>query len=380
MKILHIITNLKQGGAESVLYRLVSASSDHLTHEVISLVSEDYYGPLLRRCGVRVHSLSMSPGRITWSDLRTLFHIIQSFQPDVVQTWMYHANFLGGMIAKVSSTAPVVWSVHHSDLGSAYNSRMTRFVAKLTAWLSPWLPAAIVYVSRSAAHQHHLFGFCDAKTIIIENGIDLSEFQIIPSARLRLRTEWGVEQDEQLIGCVARWDVYKDHRNLFQALSILSTKRKPVRCVLAGVGMEADNTDLISLIDEHLLSDKMILLGSRQDIPSIMSAIDLHVLPSIGEGFGNVTVEAMACGTPCVTTDVGAGARIVGDTGWVVPPANPTGLAAAMIDALDRIRQDEAGQIHVACRQRIEQNFSIDTMRSAYLDVWSGKKPDGRPL
>jgi glycosyltransferase involved in cell wall biosynthesis len=143
------------------------------------------------------------------------------------------------------------------------------------------------------------------------------------------------------------------------------------QCVLVGSGMDSGNAYLLALVKDFNLVNKVRMAGARNDIPCVMNAIDLHVLSSIGEGFGNVTVEAMACGTPCVTTDVGGGALIVGDTGWVVPPQDARALASAIEEAMALLSQEGKYARSARCRERIEQGFGIDLMVNAYLSVWS---------
>ena len=175
-----------------------------------------------------------------------------------------------------------------------------------------------------------------------------------------------------LLGSVARWDPQKDHANLLRALALLSQNGLDFRCVLAGPGIEPSNNALLQLISESNLADKVFLLGPRDDVPDIMNALDLHVLSSsYGEAFPNVVAEAMACGTPCVVTDVGDAAAIAGDTGWVAPPGNSRALAQSIDQALLAVLSPLQGKISSESRQRIAGRFGIEQMVASYRNIWS---------
>lgn len=372
MRLLHIITGLNQGGAETALYRLVSASSSSVCHTVVSMLDEGVYGHRLRVCGVTVHTLNMPRGRLTPRGLCRLYRVIREARPDVVQTWMYHADMVGGLTARLAGSARVVWGIRHSNLDPEVTRASTRIVAKLSAWLSGCFPAVIVCNSEEAARVHQRLGYCADKLVVIPNGYDFDRFAPDHDTRKRVRREWSMADDELLIGMVARWDPQKDHANLLRALALLAEKGIFFRCALVGTGMDASNSTLESLIHAHGLHDRMFLVGPRDDIPAVMNALDVFVLSSIGEAFPNVVAEAMACGTPCVVTDVGDAALIVGDTGWVVPPSNPISLSDTINAALTTVAS-EGREVRVeSCRARIAEHFSMERMVDAYMALWTG--------
>ncbi len=368
MKVFHIITGLEQGGAEMVLYQLIKATRETIQHEVVALGGEGYYGPRLRACGVLVHHLEMRRGRISWVGLWRLYTLLTASKADIMQTWMYHANLLGGLVARLAGVRAVVWSVHNLNLDQHLVRLPTRIIGYVSGWLSPILQNAIVYVGDNAARFHHRIGYRSAKARVISNGVDVRAFRVMADKGRLLREELGISPDDFLLGFVARWDKYKDHRNLFAALSRLN--KDHWRCILVGPEMDENNRELMAALSDHDLPDKIILAGARDDIPVVMNALDLHILSSVGEGFGNVTAEAMACGTPCVTTDVGSGAAIVGDTGWVVPAASPSALAQAIQAGRAAIENVGKSSLGPACRKRIEDHFSLEAMAESYVGLW----------
>jgi glycosyltransferase involved in cell wall biosynthesis len=277
------------------------------------------------------------------------------------------------MIARLAGIRAVCWGIHNSNLSSAMSSKSARFAAHLCAWLSSWLPAAIVSCSERAARVHQNLGYRASKFAVIPNGYDLSLFSPQPHARNTLRSEWGVAPQVPVLGMIARWHPEKDHANLLAALALLTKDGRDFRCVLAGTGMEQSNAVLRKLISESTLEDKVLLLGPRDGIPDVMNALDIHVLSSCGEAFPNVVAEAMACGTPCVVTDVGDAALIVAGTGWVVPPGDSYALARSIEQAVLAIQSSQREKISQACRQRIVECFGIERMAAAYQDIWSGR-------
>jgi glycosyltransferase involved in cell wall biosynthesis len=286
---------------------------------------------------------------------------------------MYHADLVGGLAARWSLHCPVVWGIRNSNLDPQKTSRSTRLVVKICALLSRWIPAIIVSCSQQAAQVHRELGYRADRFRVIPNGYDLKRLAPDLASRSRQRQEWGVAEDELLLGMVARWDPQKDHANLFAALSLLAQAGCYVRCVLAGPGMTAETPRLMRLVHRYQLQDRLILNGPSDDVPSVMNALDVLVLSSeYGEAFPNVVAEAMACGTPCVVTDVGDAAYIVSDNGWVVPPADPRALAEAIGQALKAVSSRGKTALGLAARERIAERFSMESVTRRYTELYEG--------
>jgi glycosyltransferase involved in cell wall biosynthesis len=369
VKILHVITTLGQGGAEAVLFRLIVASTPALEHVVISMSGDAYYVPKLRAAGIEVLTLNMPRGRLTLSGLLRLRRLIIDAHPDVVQTWMYHADLVGGLVARWAGV-PVVWGVRNSNLDADRSSASARIVARVCSLISNWLPEAIICCSEKAARIHQVIGYCAEKFVIIPNGVDLTRFAPDAAMRMRTRMAWGIQPDQTLLGMVARWDPQKDHDTLLHALAHLTNRGVIFRFVLVGTDMSPDNAELCGNIDRLGLRDWIILAGPHEDIPAVMNAIDLHVLSSAGEAFPNVVAEAMACSTPSVVTDVGDSAQIVGTTGWVVPPKNAEALAHGIQEALIALGASGRKVLGQPGRTRIEERFGLKKMVGAYVALW----------
>ena len=371
MQVLHIITDFDDGGAQAVLYRFITADSKN-THQVISLMNTGWYGDRLLALGVRVHSLDLPKSRLTIAGVTKLYQLIRQIDPDTIQTWMYHSDLIGSIVARLAGKKVIVWGIHNTNLDPAKTALSTRLIVRACAVLSG-VPRKIISCSQEGVKVHTALGYQPQKMVTIPNGYDVSEFSPKPECRSELRRQWQIADDTTLLGMVARWNPQKDHANLIAALAHLKTQTQtPWHCVLVGSNLDADNQVLTELLALHGISDRVTLLGIRNDIPAVMNALDVHVLSSAyGEAFPNVVAEAMACETPCIVTAVGDSALIVGDTGWVVPPSNPIELATAMSLAINELALSAWTQRQANCRQRIESNFSLQIMVAKYNEVWN---------
>lgn len=374
MIVLHVITQLSfGGGAEAVLFRLVSADKDN-THVVVSLQKDDDYGELLRNDGVEVFALGMKAGGISPISIYRLWRIIRNTKPDVVQTWMYHSDLLGGITARLAGCKNIVWGIHHTTLDVKGSSRTARLSAWLCARISGFVPSRIISCSNAGVLAHKEMGYSTDNMVVCFNGYDVDEYFPRPFVEVNdWKVKQGIGSDEIVIGMVARWNKQKDHANLIKALEIFSkTCSDPWVCLLAGVEIDRSNEELNALIQTHGIGNRVKLLGKRTDVPDLMSVLDVHVLSSkFGEAFPNVLNEAMASGTPCITTRVGDSEYIVGDAGWVVEPSEPAQLAAALQHAVAEVGGAGWGERCARSRQRVESNFSIKAMVSAYAKIWT---------
>lgn len=370
LRVVHVISGLGQGGAETVLHRLVTAPSQASRNTVISLGDEGVFGARLRAAGVAVHCLNMRPGRLSPAGVWRLYRLLRQLGPDVVQTWMYHADLLGGVVARLAGIRAVSWGIRNSGANLRQGSRSARALAWVCARFSGLVPGVIVSCAQDASLRHQQWGYRADRMLVIPNGYDLSRWQARPQARIDLRANWGLTADTPLIGSVARWNPLKDHANLLRAFALSLAAHPDLRCVLVGLGMDDANAELAALLASLNLRDKVILLGPRDDVPDIMSAIDAHVLSSCAEGFPNVVAEAMAAGALCVVTDVGDAAKIVDGEGWVAPPRNPAALSEAVNQAVATLGTPQASLRAQRGHDRVRHEYSLDNMVAAYQTVW----------
>jgi len=371
MKIVHLISGLERGGAETVLYRLLT-ETDQSVHSsvVISFQRNGEMAGPIRELGVPVYELGMRKGIGDLGALIQLKKLLQQLKPDLIQTWMYHADLIGSLVARMSGNIPVVWGIRHSDLDPQRDSRLTILVAKLASWISRW-PAAIICCSQASLEIHSNMGYKRKRMLVIPNGYDLSLLKKKPESGIEFRREHGVGETVLLIGTAGRYHPQKDQRTFIRAAAILSATRPEVEYVMCGKRVDENNGELSGWIEEDDLVGKVHLLGILTDMPAFYNALDLFTLSSShGEGFPNVVAEAMACEVPAVVTDVGDAALIVGATGRVVPTGDPVALAAAWEEMLRMPVEQRARQGRLA-RERIQQNYSIQRMIERYYEAYS---------
>ncbi|MGP4789275.1 glycosyltransferase family 4 protein [Psychrobacter sp. 1Y11] len=371
MKIVHIITGLNNGGAEGVLFRLCTHDKNN-QHVVISMMDKGKYGALLEKQGITVHCLMLNRNNINFKSLTKLYRLLKQLKPDVVQTWMYHADLIGGLTARFAGYKNIFWNVRNTELKKGSSKNSTIYIAKASALLSHVIPKKIVCCAVNASDIHSELGYDKKKLTVISNGFELNKFSPNDECRNAVITELSLDKVSDIIGMVGRFDPQKDHTNLIKAVHIVVKSRPNLKVLLIGKDMNEDNKTLLDLIKNLNIGKNIIFLDQRTDIPAVMNAMDLHILSSLyGEGFPNVIAEAMACGTPCVTTDVGDSALIVGDLGWVVPVGDSKALANAIITGIKE-KDNKAKWLSrkQAVRQRILNNFDISSMVKNYDDVW----------
>lgn len=360
--VLHVITGLNGGGAEGMLARLVQTPGA-FRQIVVSLIGDGVWGPRLRAADIEVADLGMRRGIPSLGSLWQLVRLIRGLRPVVVQTWMYHADLLGFIAASLARRPPVVWNLRCSNMDLSRYERLTRWVVRASALLSRF-PSAIVVNSASGQRWHSKLGYRPRQWVMLPNGLDINRFEPDPQARKSWRTRLGVCDNTILIGMAARRDPMKDHEGLLKALALTSGK---FACAMVGAGVDAGDSKLASLAAQT--GKPVFLLGYCEDMPGFMSALDIAVLASnFGEGSPNVLLEAMACGVPVVTTDVGDSGDIVGNSGKVVAPGDVAALAAA----LEELAADPAERMRLGrlARERVRAHYNLPHIAKRYQNLW----------
>ena len=369
--VLHIITDLDIGGAERSLVALLGPLEQAgFASTVLSLMPGGALAEVLRRDGIRVHELDLKPGLPSPRTLLRLVRIIRAEQPALVQTWMYHADLLGGVAARAAGRMPVVWGLHNTNLDPRHTKRSTRWVVRACAALSRRVPTRIVSCSDAGVGIHVRQGYAEERILSIPNGFDTTALHPRPAERAAVRAELGIADDAILIGQVARFDPQKDYRNFIQAAGRVAAQRPDVHFMLVGKGCVPENAELAAWIDAAGLRPRCHLLGLRTDAHRLLSALDVAVLSSAyGEAFPLVLGEAMACGVPCVATDVGDAARIIGETGRIVAPRDASALADAVLGLL-ALSSPERATLGTAARARIVAEFSLAAVAARYAALY----------
>lgn len=367
----HLITGLTTGGAEMMLYKFLSrVNRERFNSIVVSLMDGGTLGDGIQSLDIPVFKIGMHPGVPTVTAIWRLINTICKIQPDIIQGWMYHAN-LAAHIANAFSfkRVPIVWNIRHTLYALNYEKKSTAAVIKLLVYLSAF-PNKILYNSKISAAQHQSLGYQTDKTLIIPNGFDTELLKPSIESRDLIRAELGLDSHTVLIGRIARFHVMKDHANFLKAAAILLKTNLDIHFLLAGNEIDQKNKVITSLINDLGIHNYVHLLGERKDIPQITAALDIACSSSYyGDAFPNIIGEAMSCGVPCVVTDVGDSAWIVGDTGKVVPPKNPELLANAFKELIDLGNQGRE-ILGKSARERVTNLFSLDSVVHQYESLY----------
>ena len=368
MNIVHIITGLGDGGAEHILFKICKYDNDN-KHVVISLKGPGKYYSLLRKIGIEVYCLNIKFYSIY--KITLLIKKLRFLKPDIVQTWLVHADFLGGIAARFAGIKNILWNIRYSNIEIRKAKLTTILIIKILSILSYKIPKIIITVSKKAKKIYEILGYNKKIFKFIPNGYDFSVLKVDKLEKINFKKKIDIKKKLTLIGCVARYDPQKDHYNLLNALSIIKSKNIDFVCALVGFNINQNNIKLVSEIKRLGLYKHIKLLDQTNNISEVMNGLDLHLLSSsYGEGFPNVVAESMACGTPCVVTNVGDSAFIVGKTGWVVPPKNSIKLAKAIEKAIYEIGTRKWSKRCVSAKLRIKEKFSISEMIALYNKAW----------
>lgn len=358
LRILHVITGLGVGGAESMLTRLCTlADGGQLRQQVVSLTPGGSNRKVLEQAGVDVRDLGMVRNWPSLDAVWNLASVIRQYQPDVVQSWMYHADLfaLAALwLARPRMPVRLAWGVRCSGMDTTrYGSRLWQ-VIRLCAWLSS-RPDAVLANSYAGRDIHTALGYRPKRFEVIPNGIDTEKFRPQPDRRAEIRARLGIPMDRLVVAQVARVDPMKDYETLLAALRELPQ----VDALLIGEGTQ--------FLPEQPCVHR---LGRRLDVPELLTAADLIVSSSaFGEGFSNALAEGMACALPAVSTDVGDARVVLGDTGTIIPPGQPAALAAAINTALSGTPEERRIRAEAA-RAHIERNFAIKAIIGRFASFY----------
>jgi len=366
--IVHLITGLATGGAERMLSRLLRRmDQERFRSVVVSLGDTGTVGRSLAKAGIEVVSLGLRRRAPDPHGLLRLARTLRHFRPDVLQTWLYHADLLGLMTKRLGNVPHLAWNLRCSDIALSPPAAAVR---RVLSWCSP-LPDAVIVNSNAGRHFHESIGYRPARWEVIQNGFDTTEFAPDPGARARVRAELGIGDGAVVIGMAARHHPMKDHGTFLAAAARLSAQHPEVCFVLVGRGTESTVPALAEPIAARGLAGRIRLLGERQDMSAVYAAFDIATLSSAwGEGFPNVLGEAMACGVPCAGTDCGDARELLGNTGLIAARRDSEALAAAW-RALIAIGADGRRTLGMKARAQIVRDYDLGIIAGRYEALYA---------
>lgn len=370
LPVVHVINSFQFGGAERMLCNLVLRTDrDRFEPSVVSLIDDmTVAGPLLD-AGIPIKVIGMRPGIPDPRGIAKLARHFWRVRPAVIQTWMDHSNLIGGMAARLAPRTPVVWGIHHSNHIKSLTKRSTLATVWAGGKLSRRLATRIVCCSEHARTMYAQRGYAEDRLAVIPNGFDTEAFRPDAAARANLRLELGIGPETPLVGLIARYDPFKDHETFLRAAAKLVQLRPGVEFLLCGHGVDDSNNILKAMMGSLGIADRCHLLGARSDVPRVLAALDLCAQSSVSEAFPLVLGEAMATGVPCVATDVGDSALIVGKFGRIVPQRDPDALAAGCAELL-ALSPSDRQKLGQQARQRVCELFDLGAVTRRYEQLY----------
>jgi len=364
--VLHLITGLDAGGAEGTLTRVVTRL-DPRRHRsvVVSMTGPGALSPILSEAGIELFSLEMRRGVPDLRGLARFANVLRRIRPDIVQTWLYHADLVG-LVGRFATRAcwRLFWNVRCADMAGFPVLR------RLLAWSSA-VPELVVVNSLAGLRFHQELGYAPRRWVHIPSGCDTAEFRFDDKGRRTLRAQLGISDQKIVIGLSARYDPMKDHNNFLDAAALLAARNSEVVFILVGSGTDRLNRSLADAVARRRLNEHVRLLGYRDDMAQVYSAFDIATLTSAyGEGSPNVLIEAMACGVSCAATDCGDAAELLGPNGRIVQRRDPEALAGAWehLITIGRRGREALGQ---AARQRAVQLYDLSNLTAQYDALYS---------
>ena len=233
------------------------------------------------------------------------------------------------------------------------------------------IPNYIVFVSNYSIKRHLKLGFCKNKIRLITNGFTIKDEVNIYRNREFLEREFSILKDFKIFAMISRYHPVKDFKTLLLSLKKLKENFQNFKCLLIGHNIY-QNKELEFLVNSYQLNTNVLLVGEIRDITSLMSGFDLLFLSSLSESFPNVIIEAMANGTPCISTNVGDISLIIDDeTGWVIPKSNPQAFSRSILLAINEMDNKFLwNERRLKCISKIKNNYSFEKMNNKYVELW----------
>jgi len=371
MKILYVVSDLASGGAQIALRRFLEVlDREKFSPYVISLSGGGEQADYIRSLGIDVQAFDMRCFFSMAPSFLKFLRAVKEINPDIIHGWMYHGNAAAILAGSVCPKAGILWSIRCSDFDLSKYGLMTKIAFFINRKFSS-SPAKIIYNSNAGKKYHEENGFCQEKSIVIQNGVDTEYFIPAPEKKNELRSKYGIATGVRLIGMASRYDPMKDFDTLFGAFaavraasaSAVGAVNPDTALILCGKGIDDSNTALSAMVQKYGVKDGVIFAGHIKEMNEFYPLLDVFVLSSKSEGFPNVLAEASACGVPALSTRCGDADEIIGSEKTV--PAGDTALMAEKILKILKFGREETA---------IETAKAVCLMREKFNTVSEAKK------
>lgn len=366
-KVLFLVRSLNIGGAERQLYTLLRTIDRSRFNPVIVIFYSE--GTMVSEFNTSEIPVLSAAKASRWDVIPFVFRlirIIRNEKPDMVVSYLVAANILAILLKPFFKPARIVISIRHSVLRKEDYDWLSSLLYSIENRIAGWSDLIVVN-SFFGAIQAQERGIPEEKMVVIPNGIDTIKFHPDLDLRETQRRDLKIQEESILIGLVGRLDPAKNHIGFIEAASIIKYLAPQAKFMIIGDGPDDYRQNLIRKISENQLDEKVNLVPAQLDPVPIYNALDICISNSVGEGFSNVIAEAMACEIPCVVTDVGDSARIIGQTGMVTPANNAQKLADAMLFLIN-MGSDKRKEMGRNARERVIAEFSVKKMVASTME------------
>lgn len=363
-KILHLITGLEIGGAEMMILKTLPKMQAAFDNRVYCIMGHGPMGERLEKAGIHVYYLNLK-NIFDLSIIIRFKKIAKEFQPDILVTYLIHADIFGRILGRIFGIKKIICSVRAKLIQPKYLPLLF-----LDAITSP-LVTHYHFNSQAVADMYHKFFFLPKRKItVIPNGLELEKYNIQIDIQKK-KQELGLPLDKKIIGCVAKLRKQKGHQYLISAFAEVLKNNKNVFLLLVGDGDERKSIE--KQTHDLGITEDVLLIGNRDDIPELLQIIDIFVLPTLFEGMSNALMEAMAAGKPIIATDIPENKELINDnvSGILVPTKNPAAIAKNIQELItDKL---QAQNIVTNAKREALERFSLKKITQKMISFLNQK-------
>lgn len=380
MKIIHIINSLKKGGAEGNLYRLCKFHKkkykNNIDITIMTLINNGFYEAELKKMGINIFSLDINQQNKFLDFTKKILKLrkfIKKQNPDVIQSWMYHSNFMTLFLPKIFYNK-LFWNIRHSELNFQISKKMTIFLSIICGLFSRVVPKSIIYCSEKSINFYENQHFYSKnKTVLIYNGY--SDKTYYPSKHLRsnFRKMNKINKSDIIFGYAGRYAKQKNIPNLLFAFSKIIENYNNIYLYMVGKDINIQNKELTTYVNKLKVNKKVFFLDEQKNLLEFYNGIDLLILTSHSESFPNVVAESMLCSTPVLSSDAGCSKKIINNCGFTLINNDHESIFRELKRIINFFVNNKAEwqSLEKNSRLQIKKNFSITDMANSYLKKWT---------
>ncbi len=378
MKIIHIINSLKKGGAEGNLHRLCKFHKEKYKSKIdviiITLINNGFYEKELKKLGIKVFSINLEKNNI-FNFIKAVLKfrkLIKKKNPDIIQSWMYHSNFITLFIPKIFYHK-LFWNIRHSELNTQISKKMTIFLSIICGIFSKFIPKKIIYCSERSINFHEKNHFYSKnKKVLIYNGFSDKTYYPINYLRSNFRIKNNMKKSDVIIGYAGRYAKQKNIYSMLFAFSKIAIIYENIYLHMVGRDINVQNKELMDNVNKLNIRSKVFFLTEQKNLLEFYNGIDFLLLASHSESFPNVVAESMLCSTPVLSSNTGCSKKIIGNYGFVMANNNQQSIFKYLKKTIN-FHNDKKKYWKVLkknCRIQIQKNFLITKTANAYLKNW----------